>query len=521
MSNQNTRREFLISTGKHAVYLSTLSLLNELNCSQSKNRGSNHPNVLLIMCDQLNASVLGCYGGPVPTPHIDQLAKEGALFTQATCPFPVCSPSRASMITGLYPHTHGICHNVDKDCEGIHPDDITTEKILFEGGYDTFHSGKWHLHDEELPYYHHYYRDQYNLEIQSVLEEAKKRPPEKKMQFYDMTLPVETTPELKKVVSKLGDRWKNEIYADFIMKMGRLEMKPEQTFDVRYADETIKHMQSVTSNSFMLTCSFIWPHDPNVVPSPYYEMFSPDKVQIPENLNFREQRFEKDWSRKAVDGVGEPGLREFLRIYYATVRLVDDQVGRILSALEATGKSSNTIIIFTADHGDMAGGHGMIWKSTSGFYDEIVRIPLIIRFPGQIQPQKTDSAAGLTDIMPTILELSGFTIPEKVQGHSLAPYLKGERNHSEAPVYSFCERIPRNPNFTRGVIPGTQGNFMIRGAGWKYIRYANGEEYMYNLRTDPGETKNIVNEPSVQNQKNEMRKELDNWLKNTGYPVHS
>ncbi len=118
------------------------------------------PNIILLMCDQLNASVPGCYGGPVPTPNLDRLAREGILFDRATCPFPVCSPTRASMVTGLYPHTHGITHNVNQRDypaigapeteEGLKAGDITTEKLLHGAGYRTHHYGKWHLLDDWL-----------------------------------------------------------------------------------------------------------------------------------------------------------------------------------------------------------------------------------------------------------------------------------------------------------------------------------------------------------------------------------
>lgn len=267
----------------------------------------------------------------------------------------------------------------------------------------------------------------------------------------------------------------------------------------------------------MITCSFVWPHDPNVVPSPYYEMFDPDQIKLPDNWKNPEPRFEKEWSRRIVADLGEPGLREFLRIYYASVKLIDDQVGRVLKELDEQGVTDDTIIVFTADHGDMVGGHGMVWKSTSAFFDEIVRVPLLIRYPARFKPQKSDLAVDLVDLMPTLLDLTGQPIPEQIQGQSLVPFLTGQRDPSAARKYSFSERIPQNPTGARKVAPGTKGSFMIRGQGWKYVRYPN-QEFLYHLAEDPGETRNVINEPACAAKRAELSAELDAWLQRTGWP---
>jgi arylsulfatase A-like enzyme len=268
----------------------------------------------------------------------------------------------------------------------------------------------------------------------------------------------------------------------------------------------------------MVTCSFVWPHDPNVVPSPYYEAFDPDKIELPKNRHVREARFEKEWAREIIRGLGEPGLREFLRIYYAMVKLIDDQVGRIIRTLDETGKMDDTIIIFTADHGDMMGGHGMVWKSTTAFYDEVVRVPLLIRYPRRLWPQISNLATDSTDLMPTLLELAGHQIPKQAQGQSLVPFLTGQGDMSEARQYTFCERVRGNPNGSRRVMQGTGGAFMIRGKGSKFIRYNEGQEYLYNLIKDPGETNNVANEPDYRSHRNKLAAEMDKWLERTGWP---
>ena len=484
----------------------------------------------MIQADQLTARVLGCYGGPVPTPNINRLADEGVLFTDATCVTPFCSPSRASILTGRYPHSHGIVTNVSR-CEypahstlpteeGIKKSDITTEKLLNEAGYATHHYGKLHLTEDHLSYLPDMYGEghEYAHDMASTFHEVRKRPRETWMNWYGWVMPVAVAPPLQRAVEALGDKWKGHVHAEFITKMGRLELPVEKTFEARVANRTVERLSTLESKPFMITCSFNLPHDPNVVPSPYYESFSPDEIELPSNFDYRETRFENDFSRRIVADLGEPGVREFLRIYYASVRLVDDQIGRLLDTLDGTGRARDTIVVLTTDHGDMVGGHGMVWKSTSAFYDEIARIPLIIRYPRRVKPQKTGLAASHVDIMPTLLDLLGRSIPREVQGQSLAPYLLGQRDPAEARTYTFTERVQANSEKTRTVYPGTPGSFMVRGRGWKYIRYADGVEYLYNLENDPGEVENLATNAPYQDERNRLARELDTWLVQTSYP---
>jgi arylsulfatase A-like enzyme len=251
-------------------------------------------------------------------------------------------------------------------------------------------------------------------------------------------------------------------------------------------------------------------------------MYNPDKIELPANRNIREKRFEQEWSRRTVadidkPGLGDPSIREFLRIYYGSVRLIDDQVGRILKTLDHAGQTDNTLIIFTADHGDMIGGHGMAWKSTTAFYEEVVNVPLLIRYPRMFKPHVNDMAVDHVDFMPTILDLLGKPIPDYVQGQSLVPYLTGQRDPDTAYPYKFSERIQGHPKTEREILPTTKAHFMIRGQGWKYLRYLEGDEYLYNYQEDPGEIKNLINDPKSQNMRTKLSNELNAWLKRTGW----
>jgi len=484
----------------------------------------NHPNILIMMCDQLNAGVLGCYGGPVPTPNIDRLAREGVLFTSVTCPTPYCSPTRASMITGLYPHTHGINYNVNRRDypafpspeteEGIRNSDITTEKLLSAAGYQTHHYGKWHLLDEDLSYYPDMFRehDAYAAVMRDRFVAARDRPRESWIDWYGWAVPVTRSDRFQQAVRARGHEWDTLGHAEFVTKFGRLDWPPEWTFDHMVATKAVEALERLDTRPFMLTCSFNWPHDPNVVPSPYYEMFDPDEIELPANWGAIENRYETQLSRQIVTALGEAGAREFMRIYHACVKLIDDQVGRVLDALERSGRAADTLVLFTADHGDMCGGHGMVWKSTDAFYEEVARVPLIVWHPAEIRPGTLDIPCNLTDVMPTLLDFAGQPIPDRVEGTSLVPYLRGEGPPGGAP-YAFSERLPANPGRRRLPVDLARGNFMIRGREWKYCRYADGDEMLFHLKGDPGETANLAGEPAYQDVKSELQRRLDAWLR--------
>ncbi|AQQ71005.1 Choline-sulfatase [Limihaloglobus sulfuriphilus] len=532
----NTRRQFLKKAGRGAV-LGTLGF--SLGCSANAKPIANNadkqksktPNVLFFLLDQLAAGICSYDGGPVPTPNIDRLAKEGVVFTQATCPTPYCSPTRMSAITSLYPHQHGITLNVGWNQKGITLNDVTTEKILWQKGYKTHHYGKWHLEGDDMPYYTDMYRQfpEHLDAMQDVFEKVSRSDPQGYQNWYGMYFPVDIWPPFKAAVDKMDpELWKGKDFAQFTTKMGRLKLPVTQEFDVRVADHAVSTLRSVCNGDqpFMVTCGINAPHDPYVVASPYYEMFDPLKIKLPENRDTLEKRFKNEWSRRNIADIDKPGMnnpsmREFLRIYYALTKLADDQVGRIIKVLEETGELDNTLVIFAADHGDMAGGHGMAWKSTTAFYEEVVRVPLIIRYPKMFRPKNIDMAVDHTDIMPTILDITGETLPTHCQGQSLVDYMTEKKDPAEAYPYKFSERIEGNPSADRKVLPETKGSFMIRGKGWKYIRYPDGGEYMYNLKDDPLELKNVADNPEFSDIKEELQNELKSWLEKTNWQGQS
>lgn len=489
------------------------------------------PDILLVMCDQLSGSVPSCYGGPVPTPNIDRLAAEGVRFTHMFCPTPFCSPTRASMITGLYPHAHGITYNVNRRDypaiptpeteQGILASDVTTEKLLHAAGYNTHHYGKWHLLDDDLPYYPDMFREhaQYAEIMSSRFDEVRQLDRERWMDWYGWALPATQSEALSDAVSALPPDWGARHHRDFVAKMGRLELPTELTFDYMTASKAVEALSALDERPFMITCSLNYPHGPFVAPSPYYDMFDPDDIALLENRHHRAPRYDSQWARQVVVDLGEAGLREFLRCYYATTALMDAQVGRVLDALERSGRAENTIVLFTADHGDMCGGHDMMLKATDAFYDELVRVPFILRWPAELGPATSEVIGNLTDTMPTLLDLVGHPIPVHVQGRSLVPFLPGQGSTADRPMYTYCERLPVNAEKRRVSPDLTRGSYMVRGQEWKYCRYADGKEMLFNLGADPGEMVDLGDRPEHAPSKERLRRELDDWLDKTGCSV--
>ncbi|MCL2433600.1 MAG: sulfatase-like hydrolase/transferase [Clostridia bacterium] len=452
----------------------------------------NKPNIFLIMCDQLCASVLPCYGGRADAPNIQRLAERGMVFDAAYCTTPVCTPSRASIVTGQYPHRHGVVTNVmrvdyparggPETEEGIDRRDVTTEGLLHASGYAVSHAGKWHLSGEKPACYPEMYTEhlEYGVEMRETLQSmTKDLPNDRVMDWYGWKLPVTCEPTYRAAVAGLAD---HGYYQDFLTKMGRLDLPIEDTFDYRLTTKCIESINTAGEKPFMATCSFNMPHDPNVVPSPYYE--SVDMSGIIANSALPcDPLYMNNLSKTIPQQAGDVFLREFLRVYYASVKLVDDQIGRLLDVVD-----DNTIIIFTADHGDMAGRHGMFWKSTDAFYDEVARVPLIICAPGA-NAGRYAGPVELVDIMPTILELCGLPVPENIDGVSLVPALQdGKISRADA----ICERLGNAPGNRRVCNRENNGSYMLRTQQYKYVCHNNGGKLLFDMENDPCENENLI-----------------------------
>ena len=273
--------------------------------------------VVMLQCDQLCARVLALYGGPVATPHLERLAAGGVVFDNATCTTPICSPARASILTGRHTHEHGIAYNVDGvdarlpgrprgDGEGIHADEPTTDLLLHRAGWRTHHVGKLHLLDDELPYWGGVagmYLDQLHFcdEMRAPFDRVRQQPDGTWMPWLNWALPVTQTPAFQRAVAGVGTAWDDVGYRKFITGIGRLDQPVEDMFDWRVRQRAIERIRSTPRGERLaLTASFVAPHDPNVLPEPWYSLYDPERIALPHQDC--PARYANDWARRMVVG---------------------------------------------------------------------------------------------------------------------------------------------------------------------------------------------------------------------------
>lgn len=498
MEHRLSRRSFLRTTGGAAAALAAGQAgVGELLADEEIN-------VLFLMTDQQHHLALGAAGNPlIHTPNLDRLAGQGALFTNAICATPFCSPTRAALITGQCPHRLGIEANVQAREKGARDEWVSTENLLFDAGYTTHHRGKWHLgpktdlrcYREDVdpaPNYGQYLRD--NVPFSSI-----------KGHTELWGRPVRMLPSLVKA----REAWlqmKNIPKQDLSI-IGEVLLPPEHMQQSWITDKVLDLLDQHGRERFMITWSVSDPHAYWVTPEPYYSMYSRDEVPVPESVDNVHEHLKTSAPWRLGDVEGLEGIREYIAVYYGMVSLVDWNVGRILDKLDELGVADRTLVIFTSDHGDMQGAHGMIGKSVPAFYEEIARVPLIMRLPGRIPAGKRIRAhANSVDLMPTILDYVGLPIPQDIDGRSLRPVIEGEKSGRR--WRGHCERALGAKHFGR----------MIRANRWKYVFNSPWPNELYDLENDPGEMVNLIEEPKHKAQARRLHRELRQWMAETHDP---
>lgn len=443
-------------------------------------------NVLFLMTDEQHFRSPSITGSPyVRTPHMDRIAREGALFTSATCVTPYCSPSRASIVTGLYPHAHGILMNVSPKGgkqPPLKPEAFpNTENLLHRRGYATRHRGKWHLGEKaDFGCYESWaYASRTPREYRDFLEArlpAAKFAGDKDPGRY-LGRPVEKIPAVRKGWRQFNDLPDNRL--GYIATIGRSVVPPELLPETQITNQVLELMERCAAGSFMITASWSPPHDLWVIPEPYYSMVDRRRIELRGTTDLPAWD-RRGPSRKLGDIMGPEGIREYAAVYHGMVKYIDDQLGRILRKLDDLRLAERTLVIFTSDHGDMAGAHGCIGKSIAGFFDDLVRIPLAMRLPGRIQPGTVvKQPVSQIDYMPTILDYVGVPIPAGIHGRSMRPLIEGR--DVKWRDYAFCQRA----NQSR----------MLRAGQWKYVYGAGGRILaLYDLKSDPDEDRNLAGE---------------------------
>lgn len=487
----------------------------------SENLLKKKTNLLVLMTDQHHAHWLGCAGHPlVKTPNLDRLAKEGIRFTQAYCPVPYCSPTRLAIETGLSPASLGLGRNLKGDPYGNikHNDDPKRLKepqqvyqhSLAEQGYACHQLGKWHLGAPlELSCFK-------NDDESAVRAEMKRRQKAAGAAAFDAE-PREGETE------KVGEVWMREKIAESYNEwcsvskkyksvgvIGRSIRKPEFHYESVLADHCIGLLQQHRDEPFAITYSVSPPHALWTAPAPYYDMYDPEQMPIPETWDEPPPQW-ASWSAAQMGRVyGEAGLREYMRCYAAQITMMDDLIGRILDELDRLGLAENTLVVFTSDHGNMTGQHGMIGKSSGMFSEDNMQVPMLMRLPGTI-PAGIETAEMISslDLPPTFLDVLNAPPLPKAHGRSVRGIINGKEKGYDA-VYA-----------ERGVVDKPSGTSrMVRTKDWKLCLIPYHKEHeLYDLRNDPLERKNVYSDPANADIIRQLKKQLTEHMEEIRDPV--
>lgn len=461
---------------------STFPLVLLLTCATASairaNESNARPNVLFIAIDDLNDWV-GCLGGhaQTQTPHIDALARRGTLFTNAHCQAPLCNPSRSSLLVGLRPSTTGI-YGLTPGIRAVEAtrDRLTLPQLFTASGYHTYTCGK-------------------------VYHDGSMKPADQRREFSEWG-PAPAPGFSGEKFAKLPEP------RHPAMDWGPWPARGSENAhgDYKIASAAIKALQAAPKNRpFFIACGFRQPHLPVYAPAQYFDLYPDDTLQMPAVKDDDRADLPKfaDFLHWRLPEPRLATLKEYdewrplVRAYLAATSFMDAQLGRVLDALEASGRADETIVVVWSDHGWHLGEKGNIGKTT--LWQRSTRVPLVFAGPGVAKGATCSRPAELLDIYPTLAALCELKAPDDLEGHSLVPQL----NDADAPR--------EHPAITTH----NQGNHAISTERWRYIRYADGSEELYDLRDDPHEWTNLAGDADYA----ETKRDLARWLPKTNLPL--
>ena len=422
------------------------------------------PNILIVMVDQLNPAFLPAHGHPlVKTPNLDRLAARGTVFDNAYCNSPLCAPSRAAFMTGALPSRTGAYDNAAE----FRSDLPTFAHYLRQRGYRTMLSGKMHFVG---PDQRHGFEERLTTDIYPAdygWTPDWDHPDQRPSWYHNM--------------SSVQD-------AGTCVRTNQIDFDEEVVFAAERA--IYDHVRGPADRPFFLVASLTHPHDPFAVPQSYWDRYDHAAIDMPAlglddvPLDPHTARL-RHVSNMDHEPVTDEQVRNARHAYYAAISFCDDQLGKLMGALEATGLADNTVVLFLSDHGEMLGERGLWYKMT--FLEGGARVPLIVAGPG-IATGRRDEAVSLIDVLPTLVELAGGD-PERdvaspVDGRSLMPHLTGGRGH-DAVIGEYLAEGAVAPMV------------MLRRGPYKFIHSPGDPDQLYDLAADPRETRNRAGDPAL------------------------
>lgn len=465
------------------LFLSIITCLWIIACSDRVEQ----PNILFVLSDDHAVNAIGCYNkrlsDEVRTPNIDQLAAEGMLFTQTFCTNSICSPSRATIITGKYSHKNGIyCLNQYFDST-----QVSSATVLHDAGYQTAVYGKWHLVSRPAGF------DDY------------------------------------RVLDEQGRYWNPRYFAP---GKDTMEQYPGWVDDVtaKMAMDFIQKRDK--KRSFFVMCNFKSVHDPWDTRPPYDTCYQNQFIPEPDNLcdtyetrteapkrtTLKLERLDQRTFRHKVLDTKDICLQrkfvyqQFIKAFLRGANVLDENVGKVVHFLKEQGLDENTIVIYSSDQGHFLGEHGFFSKRF--MYDESMQMPLIVRWPGKIKPgSRNSNLVANIDFAPTVIDLAGLKVPEEMQGESLFPLLKGNTpdNWRTNVYYQYWQHLlHRDVAAHYGIRTKTHKLIYFYGQALGQTEYppTKPEWEFYDLVNDPEEMNNIYSNPEQQ----DLIKELKNQI---------
>jgi choline-sulfatase len=485
------RREFCLGLG-------ALSVAHEGLAQQAS--PAKRKNVLLIMTDQHTPRAMGVCGDRVAkTPHLDNLARSGVRFEHAYCADPICVPSRASLLTGLYPHNHQAYDN-QRSWPFQHK---TVAHAFGEAGYMTGLIGKMHFVDAQTHGFD--YRLDFNDWYQYL-------GPKTKLRAEEIVDPNSGSglPQIDDLWREEGDPWTGVIETDNrqgLVAVGKISPLAEKDhFESFVARESIRFLKNYGKQQpFFLTASFLKPHDPFMPVERFARMFHPADMTLPASWGKVDlstvPKFVADQIRynSATPELADPEAAKLrTALYYASLAQADDCIGKVLEALHDLGPEDDTIVLYTSDHGEMGGAHGL-WQKNF-FYEPSAGVPLLVRAPG-VTPQSGVCATpvSLVQVFRTLSDLCGLPPHPGLDGTSFVDLLQKPQETRENEVFAEIN------------LPGPHAGYMMRKGNFKYCYYPNDMPELYDLAADPDEMKNLALLPEYKSQASELQSTMFAW----------
>lgn len=471
------------------------------------------PNLLFIWTDEQRADTMQIYGNSkIKAPNLNKLASESIVFKNAYVTQPVCTPSRSTVMTGLWPHQNGCVENNIPLPENI----PCFPEILNDPDYRTAYMGKWHLGDEI--FVQHGFQEWVSIEDGYTRHYRKGRDKSTRSSYHQFLLEKGYQPDSERSIFSRG----------FAAKLPLEHCKPK-FLELKAIDFLKQHQK----DPFILYINFLEPHMP--FHGPLNDVHQPMEVDLPPNFNdpleenepLRYRILREKYVSDGFEGHDlktEAGWRRLIANYWGLVTQVDLSVGAILKALDDFGLRDNTIVVYTSDHGDMMGAHHLLAKTV--MYEESVKIPWLMRIPGMsLKPTHIEQPVSHIDLIPTLLELMHYQGEKQFPGKSLMPIVRGEKSEPD-PV--FIEWNPSLKN-EQGTYPmrfektelikkalASSIRTIISPDGWKLCLSDLDRNQLFNLREDPNETTNLFDSDRYPEIINRLSEAIHHWQERAG-----